>query len=136
MTAFRRITMMAFIVAIVAFAASIGASKALAVCPALTINNPTPITITIKLIDAGGTTSSYPAPPGASFWPGFVPVGAVSAAGTIVPMNAPPPPLCTPCMMTFISIPPGQICCSICYDPATCTININVTPCTTGPCIP
>lgn len=131
MTAFRRITLMAFIVAIVSFATSIGANTALAQCPNLTINNPTGATLTIKLINAGGATSSYPVPPGATVWPGFVPAGAVSVSGIIVPMNP-----CTACMMIFSSLPPGQICASLCYDPITCTLNINITPCTTGPCIP
>ncbi|HVZ39252.1 MAG TPA: hypothetical protein VHI13_08255 [Candidatus Kapabacteria bacterium] len=70
----------------------------------------------------GPTTIVFPA--------GFVPAGAVSAAGTLFPFNGDG---CTDCF-TFTTAGVVPCCGVVCYDPDACSITINL--CTQAHCNP
>jgi hypothetical protein len=129
MNSIRRLLVVAGL--LIACAAFTG-SPAHAACTNLTINNPTGLTLFLIIWTGGATPVLYTVAPGANVFAPAVPVAAQSNGGTNVPLTNG----CTPCI--GIKDNTGTVTCmSWCYDPVTCTININVTPCTPpAPCIP
>jgi hypothetical protein len=104
-----------------------------AACPDFTINNPTAGTLTMKLRAPTGLLKTFVVAPGVNVFPAFVPVAAQSAGGTNIPLAG----NCTPCYAVATSVAPGLICLKWCYDPATCTITMDITSCTPpSPCVP
>lgn len=120
-------------------------------CPNTRICNLTNCTVTLNLwTTPPGAFPAITLVPGQCITvptPGIASIDSVlSAAGIWYPV-LPPPPVppcnCPPgtwsvCCVTLPSLPPPptNCCCDVCFDPLTCTININPSACPAALCRP
>lgn len=103
-----------------------------------------PVTLTLLTFPAGGLCPivlqagqciNIPTPGIASIdW-------VVSALPALYPVLPPPPAPPSTCLPTdwsvnCVTLPPGNCCCDVCFDPILCTISINNAACPPGACNP
>jgi hypothetical protein len=99
--------------------------SALAQCTSITVTNNLDCNLTLCLYNpTAATQPCFNIPTGGptviNLPPGFIPVGAVSAAGAELPFGANG---CTPCFSHLTTLP--YMCCGVvCYNPRACTITI------------